>query len=82
MPDIIFAKPEEFLTSGKAAYELKLAPGTLQNMRSQGLGPKFTKHRGRVYYHIEDIRAYKQKHFRKYRSTSEWKEEYYNKADV
>ena len=66
--------PDECLTTGQAAWELSLAPGTLQNWRSMGIGPKFFKHRNRVFYLKGDIQAYKEEHFVFYGSTAEWKE--------
>ncbi len=66
--------PPELLTTGQAASELKLAPGTLQNWRSKGQGPKFRKRGRNVYYHIKEIERYKKEEFCEYGSTSEWKE--------
>lgn len=65
--------PEDCLTTGQAARELQVAPGTLQNWRSQGTGPTFIKHRRNVYYLKSEIQAYKRKHFCMFNSTAEWK---------
>ena len=66
--------PEDCLTTGQAARELQIAPGTLQNWRSLGIGPKFIKHRRSVFYLKSEIQAYKTKYFCSYNSTTEWKE--------
>lgn len=65
---------DDYLTTGQAAHELSLAPGTLQNWRSKGIGPKFFKHRHRVYYLKSDLEVYKEKHYIFCNSTAEWKE--------
>lgn len=70
-----FISPDECLTTGQAAYELSVAPGTLQNWRSEGTGPKFFKHRHRVYYLKGDIQAYKEENFIFCRSTADWKKQ-------
>lgn len=67
--------PNDFLTTGQAAWELQIAPGTLQNWRSQGIGPQFIKHRRSVYYLRSEIERYKRKHFMTFSSTTEWKEQ-------
>jgi len=76
-PDILpSSKPiptDKYLTTGQAARELSLAPGTLQNWRSEGIGPKFFKHRHRVFYLMSDIQAYKEEHFVFCKSTADWK---------
>ena len=66
---------EDYLTTGQAARELRIAPGTLQNWRSQGVGPKFIKHRRSVFYLKSEIEAYKDKYFQMYSSTTEWKKD-------
>lgn len=66
--------PEECLTTGQAARELCLSPGTLQNWRSEGIGPKFFKHRHRVFYLISDIQVYKKENYILCSSTADWKE--------
>lgn len=66
--------PEHYLTTGQAARELSLAPGTLQNWRTEGIGPKFFKHRNRVFYLKTDIQAYMAEHYIVCRSTAEWRE--------
>ncbi len=66
--------PEECLTTGQAARELCLAPGTLQNWRSEGIGPKFFKHRHRVFYLISEIQTYKKENYILCSSTADWKE--------
>lgn len=66
--------PEDCLTTGHAARELQVAPGTLQNWRSMGIGPKFIKHRRKVYYLKSEIERYKKENFCLFSSTAEWKE--------
>lgn len=66
--------PEDCLTTGQAARELQVAPGTLQNWRSMGIGPKFIKHRRNVFYLKSEIQSYKREHFCLFSSTAEWKE--------
>lgn len=65
--------PEDCLTTGQAARELQIAPGTLQNWRSMGIGPKFIKHRRNVFYLKSEIQSYKRENFQLFSSTSEWK---------
>ena len=67
--------PDDCLTTGQAAWELSLAPGTLQNWRSEGIGPKFFKHRHRVFYLKGDIQAYKEENFIFCSSTADWKKD-------
>lgn len=67
--------PNDLLTTGQAANLLKLAPGTLQNWRTQGIGPKFIKRRNNVYYPKEAILDFLNKHSRRYQSTREWREQ-------
>jgi hypothetical protein len=47
-----------FLTADEAAEFLRLRPHTLANMRSQQVGPAYSKHGGRVVYHIDDLIAW------------------------
>ncbi len=47
-----------FLTPGEAAGVLKLAKGTLANMRLNGTGPRFRKHGRLVRYDIDDLKAW------------------------
>ncbi len=51
--------PEELLTTEEAAQEMKLSPGTLQNYRIAGNGPRYVKlgpsPRARVRYKRSDI---------------------------
>ncbi|MCB9338431.1 MAG: helix-turn-helix domain-containing protein [Lewinellaceae bacterium] len=63
------------MTTGQAARELSLAPGTLQNWRTEGIGPKFFKHRHRVFYLVSDIEAYKKENYIFCSSTADWKKE-------
>ena len=63
----------EYLTTGQAAFELNYSPGTLQNWRSKGEGPKFIKHRRNVYYLKSIIQEYKRKNFFLCQSTAEMK---------
>ena len=66
--------PENLLRTGEAALLLDISPGTLQNWRSEGKGPSFHKHEGRVYYLRSIIEEYKKRNFLKFASTKEWKE--------
>lgn len=52
---------EEWLTTAELAKRWKMRPGTLQNWRVQGIGPRFFKSHGssgRVLYRLRDIKAY------------------------
>jgi hypothetical protein len=49
--------PDGRLDTDNAAQYLGLSPKTLAMMRSAGTGPKFVK-RGRVFYFLEDLRAW------------------------
>jgi hypothetical protein len=49
--------PDGRLDTYNAAQYLGLSTKTLAMMRSQGTGPKFFK-RGRVFYFLEDLRAW------------------------
>lgn len=63
---------EELLDTKAAAPRVGVAPGTLENWRSLGVGPRFIKtagRRGRVLYDPADIEAWKSE--RRYQSTSE-----------
>jgi predicted DNA-binding transcriptional regulator AlpA len=44
-----------FLDVIEAAAYLRLKRRTLDNMRWQGIGPRFRKHGGRVVYHRDDL---------------------------
>ena len=66
--------PSEWLTTGQAASFLKVAPGTLQNWRTQGKGPKFVKRGNHVYYPMSELIAYVEQHVNLYSSTTQWKE--------
>lgn len=47
-----------FLNVKEAAEYLRLRKRTLDNMRWQGVGPRFRKHGGRVVYHRDDLKAW------------------------
>ncbi len=49
--------PDGRLDTENAARFLGLSPKTLAIMRSSGTGPRFVK-RGRVFYFVEDLRAW------------------------
>lgn len=50
---------DKYYTTEDAANVLGLAPGTLTNWRSQGIGPRFLKPRpGMVRYRLEDLDAW------------------------
>jgi len=59
-----------FLTVEEAATWLRLKKRTLDNMRWMGTGPKFRKHGGRIFYHVDDLTEWSQNSRR--RSTSEY----------
>ncbi len=46
---------DEVLTTKQAAAFLHLSPGTLQNWRSEGVGPKFHHVRRKVRYFKQDL---------------------------
>lgn len=73
--DFEMVDPSEWLTTGQAAGLLKLAPGTLQNWRSQGRGPSFIKRGNSVFYTRKALQEYLQKYSSSYNSTTEWKED-------
>jgi hypothetical protein len=62
------------LNTAQAAHELQIATGTLQNWRSLGIGPKFIKHRRKIYYLKSEIEHYIEENFGCFGSTSEYKE--------
>ena len=47
-----------FLTVEEAATYLRLKKRTLDNMRWMGIGPKFRKHGGRIYYHEDELKEW------------------------
>jgi len=47
-----------FLNVEEAAAYLRLKKRTLDNMRWQGVGPRFRKHGGCVVYHRDDLKAW------------------------
>jgi len=47
-----------FLTVEEAARYLRLKKRTLDNMRWMGTGPKFRKHGGRIYYHVDELKEW------------------------
>jgi Helix-turn-helix domain len=47
-----------FLTVAEAAEYLRLKKRTLDNMRWMGTGPKFRKHDGRIYYHVDELKEW------------------------
>lgn len=57
-----------FLNVKEAAAYLRLKKRTLDNMRCQGIGPRFRKHGGRVVYHCDDLKDWSES--AKRRSTS------------
>lgn len=59
-----------FLTVAEAAQYLRLKKRTLDNMRWMGTGPKFRKHGGRIFYHIDDLTEWSKNSRRQ--STSEY----------
>ncbi len=59
-----------FLTVAEAAQYLRLKKRTLDNMRWMGTGPKFRKHGGRIFYHVDDLSEWSKNSRRQ--STSEY----------
>ena len=62
----------DLLDTKAAAPRVGVSPGTLENWRTQGVGPKFIKtggRRGKVLYDPADIEAWKSEN--RYSSTSE-----------
>ncbi len=47
-----------FLTVDEAATYLRLKKRTLDNMRWMGTGPKYRKHGGRIYYHVDELKEW------------------------
>jgi Helix-turn-helix domain len=47
-----------FLTVEEAATYLRLKKRTLDNMRWLGTGPKYRKHGGRIYYHVDELKEW------------------------
>lgn len=63
---------KNLLDTKAAAPLVGVSPGTLENWRVQGVGPKFIKahgRKGRVLYDPNDIEAWKEAN--RYQSTSE-----------
>lgn len=63
---------DKLLSTKEAAPLIGVAPGTLENWRTQGVGPRFIKangRRGRVFYAPADIIRWRQANT--YASTSE-----------
>jgi hypothetical protein len=58
-----------YLTVVEAAAFLRLKPRTLDNMRSNGVGPIYCKHGGRILYNLSDLIDWSQASRR--RSTAE-----------
>lgn len=46
------------LTAEELADRWRMSPGTLQNHRTQGKGPKFIKFGRRVLYPLSEVEAY------------------------
>jgi DNA-binding transcriptional MerR regulator len=77
MPERFHGKGKErhmhdLLDTKAAAPRIGVSPGTLENWRVQGLGPKFIKasgRRGKVLYDPADIEAWKDAN--RFQSTSE-----------
>jgi hypothetical protein len=60
---------DNLLDTKAAAPRAGVSPGTLENWRVQGVGPKFIKAGKRVFYDPADIEAWKACH--RFQSTSE-----------
>jgi Helix-turn-helix domain len=55
---VIDKSDNPFLTVAEAASYLRLKKRTLDNMRWIGTGPKFRKHGGRIYYHVDELKEW------------------------
>lgn len=53
-------KGSPFLNTEQAAFYLGLSTRTLQEMRSEGGGPRFRRHGRLIRYHIDDLDAWSQ----------------------
>lgn len=51
--------PDGRVPAADAAKFLNLAEMTLANWRSQGIGPDFSKQRGRVYYALAELERFR-----------------------
>ena len=47
-----------YLSVAEAGTYLRLKKRTLDNMRWMGTGPNFSKHGGRVFYHIDELKEW------------------------
>ena len=54
-PIMTNAPESPFLTTSEAADFLRLDSRTLDNMRWRNNGPRYRKHGGKVFYHINDL---------------------------
>lgn len=52
------------LTSQELAERLRMSPGTLQNWRTKGFGPKFIKFGKRVLYPISIVEKWEQSYLK------------------
>ena len=51
-------RKSDLFTITETAEALRLSKHTLKNMRWNGTGPAFLKLGGRVFYHVDDLRAW------------------------
>lgn len=58
-----------YLSAEEAAAYLRISVRALEHFRSDGGGPAYRKHGGRIVYHIDDLKRWSAR--RRFRSTSE-----------
>lgn len=54
--------PDGRMRPEEAAYMTGLAVKTLAMMRCNGTGPLYSKIRGRIWYHVDNVRSWLEKH--------------------
>ncbi|MFY0610449.1 MAG: helix-turn-helix domain-containing protein [Hyphomicrobiaceae bacterium] len=62
---------DSWLTQRQVAAHLDISQRTLERMRSDGVGPRFSRAGKRILYHRDDVEAWLRKH--SFNSTSEAK---------
>ena len=55
------SRRSKFLTTIEAAEYLRLVPHTLENMRWMRIGPDYRKHGGRVFYDLDELKAWSER---------------------
>lgn len=62
-----------YLNTAQAAHYVRLSGRTLETLRTNGGGPAYRKHGGRICYHIDDLDAWSAAH--RHHSTTEEKQQ-------